>query len=36
MVNNSWIKFYNENILYGFQNLRENPFTLFTTVLDIV
>lgn len=36
MVNNSWIKFYNENILNGFQNLRENPFTLFTTILDIV
>ena len=36
MVNNSWIKFYNENILSGFQNLRENPFTLFTTILDIV
>lgn len=35
-ISNSWINFYNENILKGFQNLSENPFTLFTTILDIV
>lgn len=36
MVSNNWIKFYNENILNGFQNLRENPFTLITTIFDII
>ena len=35
-IGNNWISFYNENILKGFQNLRENPFNLFTTILDIV
>ena len=35
-IGNNWISFYNENILQGFQNLRENPFNLFTTILDIV
>ena len=35
-ISNNWIKFYNENILSGFQNLRENPFNLFTTILDII
>ena len=35
-ISNSWMNFYNENILKGFQNLSENPFTLFTTILDLV
>lgn len=35
-ISSNWINFYNENILKGFQNLRENPFNLFTTILDIV
>lgn len=35
-ISNNWINFYNENILNIFQNLRENPFNLFTTILDIV
>lgn len=36
MVNNNWIKYYNENILNGFKNLSESPFTIFTTILDII
>ena len=35
-ISSSWINFYNENILKGFQNLSENPFNLFTTILDLV
>ncbi len=35
-ISESWINFYNENILTKFQNLTENPFGLFTTILDIV
>ena len=35
-VGNTWTKFYNENILNGLENLRDNPFNLFTTILDIV
>lgn len=35
-ISSNWINFYNENILSGFQNLRENPFNLFTSILDIV
>ena len=35
-IGNSWMNFYNENILNGLENLRENPFDLFTTILDIV
>ncbi len=35
-LSNSWINFYNENIIRGFENLRENPFNLFTTILDVV
>lgn len=35
-ISDSWISFYNENILSKFQNLAENPFGLFTTILDIV
>ena len=35
-IANSWINFYNENILKRFQNLNENPITLFTTILDII
>lgn len=35
-ISNNWITFYNENILRVFQNLRENPFNLFTTILDII
>ena len=30
-ISSSWINFYNENILKGFQNLSENSFTLFTS-----
>lgn len=35
-ISSNWINFYNNNILSVFQNLRENPFNLFTTILDIV
>lgn len=35
-ISSNWINFYNENILYMFQNLRENPFNLITTILDIL
>ena len=35
-ISSNWINFYNENILNVFQNLRENPFNLFTTILDII
>ena len=35
-ISSSWITFYNENIVKGFQNLSENPIDLFTTILDIV
>ena len=35
-ISNSWMNFYNENILKGFQNSSENPFNLFTTILDLV
>jgi len=35
-ISSTWMNFYNENILSGFQYLRENPFSLFTTMLDIV
>lgn len=36
MGNNNWIKFYNENILNGLKNFSENPFNIFTTILDII
>lgn len=32
----NWTKFYNENILKIFNNFRDNPFNLFTTILDII
>lgn len=35
-ISNSWINFYNENILNVLQNLKDNPFNLFTTMLDLV
>lgn len=35
-ISDNWINFYNENIIRGFQNLSENPFNLFTTILDIL
>ena len=35
-ISSNWINFYNENIVNGFKNLGENPFTIFTTILDIV
>ncbi len=35
-INSTWTKFYNENILTGLHNLKENPFDLFTNILDIV
>lgn len=34
-IGNSWTAFYNENILNMINNLRDNPFNLFTTILDI-
>lgn len=34
-IGNSWNAFYNENILNMINNLRDNPFNLFTTILDI-
>lgn len=34
-ISNNWIEFYNENILKFFQNLKENPFTVITTILDL-
>ena len=34
-ISNNWIVFYNENILNFFQNLKENPFTVITTILDL-
>lgn len=35
-ISSNWINFYNENIVNGFRNLGENPFTVFTTILDIL
>ena len=35
-ISNSWMNFYDENIVKTFQNLSEHPFTLFTTILDMV
>ena len=35
-IGKNWSNFYNQNILKLFQNLRENPFNLFTTILDII
>lgn len=35
-ISSNWVTFYNENILSVFQNLRENPYNLFTTILDII
>lgn len=35
-IGNNWISFYNENILRGLQNLKENPFNLITTILDVI
>lgn len=35
-ISSNWINFYNENILNGLKNLGENPFTIFTTILDVV
>ncbi len=35
-ISSSWITFYNENVVKGFQDLSENPINLFTTILDIV
>lgn len=35
-ISNNWVRFYNENILDTFQNLADNPFNLFTTILDII
>lgn len=35
-ISSSWTNFYNENIVKTFQNLSENPISLFTTILDIV
>lgn len=35
-ISSNWINFYNENVLNVFQNLRENPYNLFTTILDII
>lgn len=35
-ISNNWIKFYNENIVSIFQDLSENPFNLFTTIIDLL
>lgn len=35
-INNTWINFYDEKIIKGFQNLSGNPIYIFTTVLDIL
>ena len=35
-ISSNWINFYNENILNGLQNMKENPFNLITTILDVV
>lgn len=35
-ISSNWGNFYNENILKGIQSLRENPFNLITTILDVV
>lgn len=35
-ISNNWINIYNENILRGFKNLKDNPFNLFTSILDIL
>lgn len=34
-ISNNWIRFYNESILNFFQNIKENPFNMVTTILDI-
>lgn len=34
-INNNWMNFYNENILNFFQTIKDNPFNLFTTILDL-
>lgn len=36
MEGSNWITFYNKNIISGFQNLRDNPFNLVTTILDVI
>lgn len=35
-TSNSWMNFYNQNIIKGFQNLSENPFNLITIIIDII
>ena len=35
-INNSWVNFYNENIVQRFQNLSNHPINIFTTILDVV
>ena len=35
-ISNSWMNFYNQNIIKGFQNLSENPFNLITVIIDII
>ena len=32
-ISSNWMKFYDENILAFFQSLKDNPFSLFTTIL---
>ena len=34
-ISTNWLKFYNENILTFFQTLKDNPFNLITTILDL-
>ena len=34
-ISTNWMKFYNENILNYFQTLKDNPFTVVTTILDL-
>lgn len=35
-ISSTWITFYNENIVKGFQSLSQNPIDIFTTILDII
>ena len=34
-ISSNWMKFYDENILAFFQSLKDNPFSLFTAILDL-
>ena len=34
-ISSNWMKFFDENILAFFQSLKDNPFSLFTAILDL-